>query len=263
MKTNYMTKAGKFMEVFKKMEPFQIQGNYYTCSKGCVLDCYTDSESELWDNLWSENYRSIRDNLDKNFTKGNDDRFEDLISKAFDLMVKSFKEYVSKDGKIQSSYSEARDLDEVLSDIETMKINLESFPEYSPEFYGVGSKIDIFGLKGVEKLQPKASNYILIEPSRIGDFELILQSSAGISPGLYVVSELDNFRFDVRDFGYGNDSLKIVFDYNSKHRDNFIERIRPHVEDIDSQIYEYLNPECVEDDERYTIYDVYSMSELL
>lgn len=262
MKKNYKTKASKFRDAFGLIENFKVIGIYYSCNRENVFECLTDSEKELWNSLWEENFEVNRKNLCRNMVDGNDPKFNDLTSKALDLAEEAYIEYVCEEGEIRYSNRTVVKIGEMLELINKMREELKSLPEYSPEFYNLDLEMNFLGLNSVKKIKPVLSNGGFIK-NKAGDFELILEYINNLEPGLYILPELNNFRFDLRYSGCFNDSLSVFFDYNSKYKDIFINSIKDYVYDFESQLNEYLNPSYYEDDGRYSIYDVYSVAELL
>lgn len=260
MKKNYKTKAQKFTEVFRLMDNFKKIGVYYLPSiKENVYSCLTDKEKELYNILWNENFTVNREQLNYSFSKGNDKKYDKLIERAFGLLEKSFKEYISdKEENITLCNRVEYSLEDKLKKIQSLKEDLSSTPEYSEEFYNIGVDIKIPGVGLVKKIEPKLNEDGYIT-NRTGCLEFTLKEECNLEEGLYVFPKFDNIRFDLVAQGHLNKSLTLCVNIDTKSEE-FIELMRKYIDDFESQLDDYNNSL---DNGRYSIYDVYSMGELL
>ena len=258
---NYKTKAEKFNEVFRLMDDFKTRGVYYLPSRNQnVYDCLTESEKEFYNLLWNENFEICRGRLNYSFSKGNNEKYDKLIEEAFNLLEKSFKEYISdEDENITLCNRVEYSLKEKLEKIQSLKESFNKTPEYSKEFYNIGVDIEISGVGAVKKIEPKLNKDGYIT-NRTGCLEFILKDNVNLEEGLYVFPEFDNLRFDLVKQGYINKYLTLCINADTKLQKDFIRLMKEYIDDFESQLMEYNIP-C--EDIRYSKYDVYSTNELL
>lgn len=258
---NYKTKAEKFNEVFRLMDDFKTRGVYYLPSRNQnVYDCLTESEKEFYNLLWNENFEICRGRLNYSFSKGNNEKYDNLIEEAFNLLEKAFKEYISdNEGNISLCNRVEYSLKEKLEKINSLKENFNKTPEYSKEFYNIGVDINIPGVGVVNKIEPKLNKDGHIT-NRTGCFEFVLKDDFNLEEGLYVFPEFDNLRFDLIEQGYTSKYLTFCINADTKLQKDFMELMKQYIDDFESQLMEYNIPH---EDIRYSKYDVYSKKELL
>lgn len=258
---NFKTKADKFNEVFRLMNCFKTMRVFYLPSfKSNVYECLSESEQELYNLLWKENLQINRERLNTSFTKGNDIKYDNLIEKAFNLLEKSFEEYISdSNGQISFTNRVEHTLESELEKIYSLKDNFSKLPEYSEEFFNIGTDMEVPEIGVVQKIEPKLNDSGYIS-NYIGDFEFYLTDKLDLEEGLYIFPKLDNVRFDIKKSYDTNQSLILSISLDSEEENKLLEIMKPYINDYESQIkeYNYSNENI-----RYSIYDVYSMNELL
>lgn len=254
---NYKTKAEKFTDVFRLISSFNGSGVYLLEKGGKVFDYLKKSEINLWNNLWIENHDIARKNIVDNFVKGNDIKFDVLTKEAFNLAKRVFKDIIADSDNVINYCNHVRvNLDEKLDSILKMEKEFDTFPEYSKIFYNIGKEFNILGFDNVLKIKPDINSEGYIE-NRVSSIELDLVDDLNIEEGLYIIPELDNFRFDINKSYPSSDCFVLEFDAKSPHADKFIKLIKKYIDDFDNQI------NSTEEDDRYSVYDVYSINELL
>lgn len=258
---NYKTKAKKFTEVFRLMDGFKTRGIYYLSSTGdSVYDCFTNKEKELYDLLWNENFEINRERLNYSFSKGNDEKYNKLIEEAFNLLEKSFKEYIADSkGNISLCNRVEYLLEEKLKEIQQLKEEFNQLPEYSNEFSNIGIDIEIPGVGIVQKIKPTLNENGYISNST-GCLDFDLKSSIALEEGLYIFPKLNNLRFDIIKSCSYNDFLTLSINLDTEDEKAFLGLMENYIDDYESQMKEY----CISNEDiRYSVYDVYSVKELL
>lgn len=262
----FMTKAEKLNEVFRFMDCFKTIGVFHLPSfKSNVYECFNDSEKELYDLLWREDLKIRRERLDRSFSKGNDIKYDELIENAFNLLEKSFKEYISdKDGNISLTNCVEYTLSDKLEEIYSLKNTFSQSPEYSGEFFNTGVDIEISNVGTVQKVEPRLSDSGYIS-NHVGYLEFVLIENCNIEEGLYVFPELNNIRFDIyRRYNMGESfsSLILSISLDTEEEQKLLEMMKVYIDNYELQMKEYNS--CYDNEDiRYSVYDVYSMSELL